>query len=593
MARVPTIQNPTVEARGIQPAAMSDAKVRDSSTPGAFGADIGTSMSQLGQAADGAADVLFAADLEEKKRQNEAEAKDAESALIEYERQLLHDPKTGYMNKSGRAAVDGREEVVKSLREKARELGGTLKSPYAQRYFKESTDPRIGARSVDVSKHASRQQAAWEAVQSEARVEGAVDDAVNSAVGADGSPDMRQIGINSALARTEIHEQAEREGWPSEKVTLEIERVQSTIHKGVIGRLLAQPGGVMDAKEYYGQNRDEVSGTDKSEIEAALKDGVVKADAIVKSDDIVNKAVKDATKAAAARTSTGGREGTEAPKVRVSDWFGAAMSEADKIADPLLRETTRNKVVDRAKQLQDVETQRLSAAWEGAVDHVDRGGNPNDLPFAVRDELGVVKMNSLRAQYETAGRRVTTPAGMSYADDLYSKSDAEVARMDPREMRAELNDDDYNEAVSLVKAARDRIGGTVSAYDPRNSGVTGYIKTVLEGAGLGGSEDKEQRGKIILNVVAALRAKAAIKGSGLTMDEEREVIDRVNMQVGEAGWFSDPETIVEIDSVSDIPDADVEDIKAVLKANNPDAEPTDDQIINIFIQYQLLNGGGK
>lgn len=589
MPTVKPLRGPTVDgARPTQLQPMQAPTVRSGANAQSFGSDFNIGNGLMA-AAEGAADMV----LDNMKRENEAKAKDAEEQLIEFERSLLHDPKTGYYTKNGRDAVEAREQTAKALKERADEIAETLTSPYAKEQFTNSVTPRIGARAVDIDKYASRQQVAWEDSQSAARIDGAARDAIDSAVGPDGRPDVAQIELNSSLALQEAHEVADRKGMSPEERQQSLELVQSGIHKGVIDRLLAQPGGAIEAKAYYSANKDEVVGAAKTQVESALKDGVAAAEAIVQSEAIVNRAVAAATAVAESNSIAGSGEVPETPKVRVSGWFGDAMAEADQIADPVVREKVRSKVIERAKQMQAIEDQREAAAWDAAVDAVDRGQNPDDLPFAIKDEIGVTKLNALRGQYETAGKRITTRSGREFIDDLYTGDASDIAARDPREMRQELSDADYNVAVSLINSAKDAVGGKTSDFDPRNAQARGYLKTLLEAADLGGSNQKDRRGQIELQVVNALSAAAKAKGSGLSFDEQKQIIDRLMTTVGEpttiAGFeVSEGDKLFEIDDVGSIPEDDRENITAVFQQNYQ-RDPTDQEMIDVYVQFKLQN----
>lgn len=566
MPRVPSLNQPQVAPKEVKLTARPGVRVEDRSSAEAFGAGVGRAVQGLGEAVTGLGNTLSEIQLDRLNRQNESEAREAEQSWIEHERSALHNPQTGYYAKSGGDAVKGREAAAKGLQQKAQEIANGISNPEARRQYFELISPRLNARLIDINQFSARHQAVWETAQYEARRNGAVNDAITGGV-VDGKVNALEIRVQSGLALIAVHDQADREGWSQEQRDLEIAETRSAIHTGVIFRLLQQPGGAVKAEKYYEANADEVSNAKlKIEVENALKDGVAQETATARAGEIISAFAANGAKA--------------------DEWFGAAMAEAERIEDAEMRDRVFGKIVERHRHQKGIEVAAENAAWAEADDFVLNGGNPDDLRWETKDKIGAERFSVLRKAYETAGRRITTPKGFEVIDHFYFGPAEEVAKMDPREFRGELNASDYRTIQALHKAAVDRIGGRLSDFDPRNPEIVKYIGGRFEAYGPRGGYQKGSRGRIVATVASVLGEVAQRKGAGLTFGEQQEIVDRLLIEIKPGDVRSDPTQVIDIDDGDDVPEDDRRRIEQDLRSKK--IKPSEDRVIRMYIREKLL-----
>lgn len=265
MPRVAQYNGPQVQAR---PA--PDAYQRVDATAADFGAGIGQAMQGAGQRLDQLGNEFERTALKIKAQDDEAAAKAADVSFNTALRGILYDPEKGFYAKTGKLAVDGYADAMKQV-EALQEIHGEALTKDQRRLYDSVAATRINATLDDMSRHVSRERRTWLDTASEARITDAISD------GAANYSNPARINQSLIVARNEIMDQAERNGWDPSVTKLKLEKAQSDLHVQVISnRMVNDPIG---AQQYFETVRDRIMGGQVDTLERGLKTSVAKATA--------------------------------------------------------------------------------------------------------------------------------------------------------------------------------------------------------------------------------------------------------------------------------------------------------------------------
>lgn len=254
MVRVPVYEGRQISAR---PELQQGINVQ--ATPGAFGADIGQGMAQIGRGLDEAAQAVGR--LQDFK--NELAAKDALTAFERDKMQLDYGP-NGYLTTQGRNAADGFKQYTADLEELKKKHGVGLTAGAARAYD--------GAATVAVTQgmrsgiqHSAQGTKDWAASSSQARMATLQDQALLVA----GKPAEVQKQI--AAGFMEIGAQADLMGWGKDVVDLKKREFASGVHASVAIALASKPNGATAAMSYLRDNGAQMEAKTRLELETKLK----------------------------------------------------------------------------------------------------------------------------------------------------------------------------------------------------------------------------------------------------------------------------------------------------------------------------------
>lgn len=160
-------------------------------TPEAFGSAIGTSLQGLAGGIKSLADGIEY----QKKVKGEADARYGVDELIQFDRQLMSDPNTGYLNQTGsRALGPSREQTEAALKSKRDEIAARL-SPEARRAFEIAAMGVMNSSLDSTIRHESDQLRQYTIGSFDA----AVNTALETAIRGSGDPNKFQAGLDTAL----------------------------------------------------------------------------------------------------------------------------------------------------------------------------------------------------------------------------------------------------------------------------------------------------------------------------------------------------------------------------------------------------------
>lgn len=214
-------------------------------------------QSGIGKVAQGLADVgtmldRWQADVDE------ADAKAADTRYSDLVRKTLYEDQTGYLYAQGGDALSRRQQAAEVLQ---RDYDDILKglSPRAREMAQASMESRRQSALTSVDRHAGGERITYLDSQSDARVRSAIDDAII---------DPALIDRSLSIARNEIAEKAQRNGWAPEVRAQAVTDAEGSIHAGVVARVAnVDPRQALD---YLNAHRDSMSAKDVARLEGAL-----------------------------------------------------------------------------------------------------------------------------------------------------------------------------------------------------------------------------------------------------------------------------------------------------------------------------------
>lgn len=310
MVTVPTYGGRQVTAR---PDLQQGINVQ--ATPGAFGADIGQGMQQIGRGLDEAATA--AAQLRDLR--DTLAAKDSLTAF-ERERMELEYGQNGYLTTQGRNAVDGRAGYNAALEDLKKKHGSGLTGGAARAYDDAATTAVTqGMRGAIV--HSAQGAKDWAATSSTARLATIQDQALMAYA----KPGEVQKQI--AAGFMEIGAQADLMGWGQDVIDLKKREFASGVHQNVALAIASQPNGAGKAMEYLRTNGAMMDAKTRIEMETKLKPYADEEAGL----SIVNEIVGQ-TRQPPAASSTAGTVGASGPTAARANLIARAQS-AGKGAD--------------------------------------------------------------------------------------------------------------------------------------------------------------------------------------------------------------------------------------------------------------------
>lgn len=279
MPQVPVYSSPTVE-----PGALPNAQM-DSGMPlrmlyqtqGAGSKEI----SDMGNAVEGAAGTLGQVAADQMATVNEAAVKSAHANLVAASANILHDPKTGYLNKLGGDAVngyDGPDGVAQALKDLPDKFTDGLTNPVQQRLYQQAATQTIQSALNQAQQHAGQQTTKYELDSSAARAGAFADTAVASYNPVKNSDNS---AYNTAITGqlVELDSQAQKLGLDGAEYDAYIKQGMTKTHVSLVDHLVSN-GQTQGAKDYLDSVRSDLPTAVADKLDGLLKVGAAKDDGI-------------------------------------------------------------------------------------------------------------------------------------------------------------------------------------------------------------------------------------------------------------------------------------------------------------------------
>jgi len=199
-----------------------------------------------------------------------ARTKEADNALADYHRVLLHDPEVGYLNTNQKQAVDAREKVIKDAETKVREIEKTLKTDMQRYLFKQAAAQRTQSVLSQIDGHAASQAKAYDMGETQKRAEGSAKDVVTNWAG--WKDPNSEYTTNRHKLDSELRAIARQSGWAEDSAQYKAlqQSVYTTLHTQVMGRMVAI-GETTEAQDYFRKHEAEIDPAQATQIIEQLK----------------------------------------------------------------------------------------------------------------------------------------------------------------------------------------------------------------------------------------------------------------------------------------------------------------------------------
>lgn len=241
-------------------------KLRDSSTPEAFGAGIGRGLQNLAAGVGKVADAVQVANALEDK----AVVDQKLNEFSDYTRERTYNPDSGYMMLQGENAVTGRQTFEKDVEKRRSEIAGGLTPNQRKMYDRASQERRRQAYDTAV-RHAGAQRKEWFDDATTARLETYSNDALAM------MNEPEKLAQTMAAAEKEIAGKAEVSGWSPEQTANAQEEFRSGVNKNIVlKRAISDP---LAAKAWLDEHRDQMTEAHQYELDKALDGPVLDAQA--------------------------------------------------------------------------------------------------------------------------------------------------------------------------------------------------------------------------------------------------------------------------------------------------------------------------
>lgn len=194
---------------------------------------------------------------------DEADALRLDVELRNRTRARLIDGEDAYLNKRGFAAGETQAEILADLNGDAESLLGSARSERAREMARRAFQTRLATAQDQVGLHAVKEIEAARIGQANARIDGAITDAID-ARGTD------QFAVQLGLATQELASNATRLGWSPEQLTDETEKLISSTYSRTALAIDAEDGSPTRALEFIEQNKDIILPEEQARLTASL-----------------------------------------------------------------------------------------------------------------------------------------------------------------------------------------------------------------------------------------------------------------------------------------------------------------------------------
>lgn len=434
MARVPRLTTPEVRNRQIIVTGSTPGTTRPSTnvrgiTPAAFGVDtrgVGEGLQRIGnQLADAAIRI--------RSEDSERQAKELDLEFQRSKNVILYgdgtDDNPGYYSLSGGAAVDAAPQVQAQLDELRKQFIERSDRPSVQRMFGASADQRLTIDLNNISKHVVQERRTATLATSQARIQGAIDDAARA------YNDDDILAQSRSIITSEVLVQAEIEGMSPEVIEQEMVKAYTVLYQNMVRSALANQD-VSTATAILSRHRLQMQPDVVATLEAQLQE----PQRIARAQSIVDEVM-----------STGMSETEALANVR-----------AQYSGDPKLRDELVRRIKSRYDENTAAGNAAIKASREDWHGQIVRGEATLDQLIIANPEVWMVlseNSDTVRALQSAQDRldegrvyaRVSDPDVMNSLADM---DRAELAEVDPVTIQSQLTESDYNSWVTRIRSAR-------------------------------------------------------------------------------------------------------------------------------------------
>jgi len=478
----------------------------------------GTALVKAGQQIEGFGNTIGDFKLKMIKEDNEAEAKDADTRVSQAIRNIVFgDPSNnvqGYLSQKGKNATDNFSITEQALNKSVEDIIGGASNDAVKLMIKQASDRRLGTAFDSVVKHAGAERDASFIQTSLAREAQALAD-----VSADFSnPETLRQGLG--VARVEVLERANQQGWSDEQAEAALRQSQSVIVKGAFDAALVSED-VDTATRIFSANADLLDGPTRTTMAQSLAKDTLSTGSQRLAEEAISKFPSDpaAQRDYIRSVSSGGAESAAIKelKERIAEVRRDKTVERGKKAEARAVAGERRSVRAAEVAMQNAMRQELDrgrparaqAAVENAIDTLGPNATDAQVRELLQDELEGQDEEAALSLYQTRVDRDRGDTSVNRGDDRASLPDRASEALkrivaegksaqDIREEIAALGGGELQEAVfSLYEAGK--------AAERRDAGDERLIVS-------------QERAAKVQSIVTDIQSR------GLTPPQEREAI---------------------------------------------------------------------
>lgn len=191
-----------------------------------------------------------------------------------------------------------------------------------------------------------------------------------------------------------------------------------------------------------------------------------------------------------------------------------------------MRERARLHLILQHRRLTAGARQARRRLWATALNQVENGSGPDDLPLPLRDALGRDALHRLHRYASTGGNHETDGAGYTAIARLLDMPARDFAELDISEYADRLSRTDRNRLSARQDLIRKQINGDHTTFDPLNYGTRRRLATLFEQTGLTGARNSGLRARITLGIADKITREALHSPELMSRAQQDEIIRR-------------------------------------------------------------------
>ena len=483
---------------------------------------------------------------------------DIQSKLSSFRTTAEWDPNTGYYNKRGKDAIDSVNGTLEAFDKKVSELEGTL-TPSQVNIFKRVAANERSQMFNGFQKHLSSQIKQYDDETTKSLIKNEAESAISN------FQDPDSVGYSLQKIEGAIFLSGQRNGAPPEAIKLQIEGARSQVHSGIISRYLNQ-GNDREAKAYFEQHKDSLTGTDTAKLEKDLEVGSLRGESQRLSDQIFSQ----------------------------SSTLGQALEKARAIEDPQLRDETTRRVQQNFQMKDAIERDNQEKRSISISNLLDQNqGDVNKIPPAQWNQMSAAEKSSWRSYGNSVSKGQEPTTNWSVYSKLKSMDANEFNQVDiVGTYRNELGNTELKELINLQNGSRN---GDSKARKELDGFVSDQkiVDQVAFDAGLNAKaksgEAKKKYDRFVEAVNKEVTAIQQETKKKLLGEEVRNVAKRMAFEgITEEGLLFDTTKRVSDMTIDEVPNGDRKKIIEALKAKK---QPVTEQ--SIIFWYLQKNSKAK
>jgi hypothetical protein len=300
-------------------------------------------------------------------------------------------------------------------------------------------------------------------------------------------------------------------GWAAEQVKQETLKWTDMLHGRAIDHMINKPGGAVKAKQYYEENREEISSARYARTEAMLKRAVAEDNATTNAEKWVSLP------------------------------FEEAIENANKISDPDERKLTIAAVRDLQADKNTASQLRERKASDEIWHMINDGAPRNKLPRTVLLQMDGQARAQVNAYYEAERKRIAAEAeGRAVKTDpaVYGKV-LDALRTDPLGTHPEAFQGLSRGDIISLQKHRDSLLSKKTEDD--GATLTRQMNSYITAMGL----KDEKKGAFEKAVFDEINEFKRENKKSPSSEERQKILERLSVE-NDGGWFSSRQRMFEV-----------------------------------------------